>query len=177
MSAHLSNRLIIAAFEQEMARVKRTCESAIDQVADADLHTQLSPRQNSLAAIIQHVAGNMESRFTDFLTTDGEKPTRNREAEFADRHLPRPDLMALWNRGWQCTFAALAPLTDADLHRTITIRNEPHTVALALARQLGHQGWHAGQILLLAKHLVGDRWQYVTIAPGGTASFNKGKGL
>lgn len=173
----MSTRTVIAAFEQEMARMKRTCESALDQVAEPDLHTPISPRQNPLAAIVQHLAGNLESRFTDFLTSDGEKPSRDRESEFADRHLPRPELMALWNRGWTCLFTALKPLTDADLERTITIRNEPHTVALALTRQLGHQAWHTGQIVLLAKHLVGENWNYLTIPPKGTAAFNAARGL
>jgi hypothetical protein len=172
----MSERTVIEAFEKEMGRIKRTCESALAQVDDAALHLRLSPRQISLAAIVQHLAGNMESRFTDFLTTDGEKPTRDREGELADKGLPREELMALWERGWSCLFAASAPLTDADLGRVVTIRNEPHTVSLALTRQLGHQGWHAGQIALLAKHLVGDRWNYLTIPPGGTAAFNAARG-
>ena len=109
----------------------------------------------------------MLSRWTDFLTTDGEKPTRNRNAEFLDRQLPRDQLMTLWQQGWGCVFDALRPLTDADLARMVAIRNEPHTVALAIARQLAHYSWHAGQIALIGKHLVGHRWKYLTVPPGG----------
>ncbi len=170
-------RTVIEAFEREMARTKFLCEAALRQVDDAGLHATLSPRQNSLAAIVQHLAGNMDSRFTDFLTSDGEKATRNREGEFVDRHLGRADLMALWERGWKAAMDTLAGLTDADLGRIVRIRNEPHTVALALTRQAVHQGWHAGQIALLAKHLAGEKWAYLTIPPGGTAAFNAARGV
>ena len=167
----MTDHTALDAFETEFRKTKSACEKAMGQVHDAGLHAQLNPRQNSIAVIIQHMHGNMLSRWTDFLTTDGEKPTRDREAEFVDRQLPRADLMALWERGWACVFAALAPLTDADLSRTVTIRTEPHTVALAVARQLAHYSWHAGQIALIGKHLVGERWKYLTIPPGGSAEW------
>jgi hypothetical protein len=147
------------------------------QLSDAQLHQQINPLQNSIAAIVQHLAGNMESRWTDFLAADGEKPGRDREAEFVDRQLSRAELTDLWERGWRCVFDALAELSDADLSRIVTIRNEPHTVFQAIVRQVEHYGWHAGQIALIGKHLLGDRWNYLTIPPGGTAAFNKKLGI
>ncbi len=173
----MSQRTTIAAFEDEFRKTKAACEGAMRQLDEAQLHAQINPRQNGVAVIVQHLHGNMLSRFTNFLTTDGEKPTRNREGEFADRKLSREAMMALWEEGWRCVFAALAPLTDEDLARTILIRNEPHTVALAIARQLAHYGWHAGQIALIGKHLLGERWNYLTVPPGGSAAFNQKMGV
>jgi hypothetical protein len=135
----MSTRTTIEAFEHEFSQYKRLAEQAIAQVADdAAMHARINPRQNSIAAIVQHLHGNMLSRFTDFLSSDGEKPTRDREAECQDRNLSRQELMALWGEAWRCVFAATAPLTDADLGRTVTIRNEPHTVVLAVARPVAH---------------------------------------
>jgi hypothetical protein len=119
----------------------------------------------------------MISRFTNFLASDGEKPNRDREAEFVDKHLPRAQLMALWENGWQCLFDGLSVLRDEDLARIVTIRNEPHTVLQALVRQIGHYGWHAGQIALLAKHFKGEGWRYLTIPPQGTEAFNRKMGM
>ena len=147
------------------------------QLADDQLFARINPRQNSIAAIVRHLSGNMLSRFTDFLTTDGEKPWRHREGEFDDRPVPRAELTELWERGWRCVFDAIEPLTDADLSRVVTIRTEPHTVFQAINRQTAHYAYHVGQILLIAKHLKGDGWQYLTIAPGGTEQFNRGKGM
>ena len=173
----MSDRHLLQAFESEFRKTKRQAEAAMAQVDDAGLHTRLNPRQNSIAVIVQHMAGNLLSRFTDFLTTDGEKPWRGREGEFVDRQLSRPELIDLWERGWACLFGAIAPLTDADLERTVTIRREPHTVFLALVRQTAHYAWHAGQIALIAKHLKGEGWQYLTIPPGGSAEFNRKMGV
>ena len=173
----MSTRTTIEAFETEFRKTKSSCEAAIGQLDDAGLHARINPLQNSVAVIIQHLHGNMLSRWTDFLSSDGEKPTRNREAEFAERHLSRERLTGLWEEGWRCVFGALAELTDADLGRTVMIRNEPHTVALAIARQLAHYGWHAGQIALIGKHLLGDRWNYLTVPPGGSSAFNREQGV
>lgn len=170
-------RLILESFEDEFRKTKKLAEGAIAQVDDSGLHAQINPLQNSIATIMQHMAGNMISRWTDFLTSDGEKPGRNRESEFIDRNLPRAELMAFWERGWKCLFDALAPLSDADLGREVLIRREPHTVAMAIVRQIAHYGWHAGQIALIAKHLKGDAWKYLTVAPGGSQQFNRAKGL
>jgi hypothetical protein len=173
----MSTRTTIAAFEREFYRTKHYGETAIAQVNDLDLHEQINPLQNSIAVIVQHLHGNMMSRFADFLETDGEKPTRDRDGEFVDRGLARDQLTQLWNQGWGHVFDALAPLTDDDLWRIVTIRTEPHTVAMAMARQLAHYSWHVGQIALIGKHLVADRWKYLTIPPGGSAAFNARMGV
>ena len=173
----MQERTLLAALESEFRKTKALAEGAMGQVDDAGLYARLNPRQNSIAVVVQHMAGNMLSRFTDFLTTDGEKPWRDREGEFVDRRLSRPELTDLWDRGWACLFDAIAPLTDADLERTVLIRREPHTVFPALVRQTAHYAWHAGQIALIAKHLVGERWRYLTIPPGGSAEFNRKAGI
>lgn len=167
----------LQTFEDEFRKTKSMADRSIAQLSDEELHFQLNPVQNSVATIMQHVAGNMMSRWTDFLTTDGEKPTRNREGEFADRKLSRQQLLDLWTSGWDALFDALAPLTDADLTRIITIRNEPHTVLKAINRQTAHYTWHAAQIALIAKHLHQNTWQYLTIPPGGSAAFNQKMGV
>ena len=177
MSDAMNSRASVEVIEKQFRRTKGLVEGALAQVDDLSLHAQLSPRQNSIAAIMQHLAGNMLSRFTDFLTSDGEKPNRDREAEFVDKHLSRADLMTLWEGGWQCLFTSLAPLHDADLARTVTIRLEPHTVFQALIRQVDHYGWHAGQIVLLAKHFRGEGWRYLTVPPQGTEAFNRKMGM
>jgi hypothetical protein len=177
MSDKETNRSAIEAFEKEFRKAKSLTEGAIAQVSDKDLHTRINPRQNSIAAIMQHVGGNLVSRFTDFLTTDGEKPTRNRESEFVDANLSRQQLMDSWNRGWTCLFESLASLTDQDLPRMVTIRNEPHSVTLALIRSATHCHWHAGQVALIAKHLKGEGWKYMTVPPGGSAAFNARMGI
>src|SRR6478672_7281943 len=134
----MSSRAVLEAFEGEFLRSRRYVESAVEQVSDDQLHVAINPLQNSIAVIMQHMAGNMLSRFTDFLTSDGEKPTRDRDGEFVERNLDRRELMALWARGWECMFGAIGPLTDEDLSRVVTIRGEPHTVSAALARQVAH---------------------------------------
>jgi hypothetical protein len=161
----------------EFRKTKSMAERAMAQLADEQLFVKLNPRQNSIAAIVRHMAGNMLSRFTDFLTTDGEKPWRHRDSEFDDRVVPRAELMALWERGWRCVFDAIEPLTAADLSRVVTIRTEPHTAFQAINRQTAHYAYHVGQILLIAKHVKGDGWNYLTIAPGKTGEFNRDMGM
>ena len=174
----MSDRTAIEAFESEFRKTKATCEGAMRQVDDVGLHAQINDgRQNSIAVIVQHLHGNMLSRWTDFLGSDGEKPSRDRDGEFVERGLPRDELMRVWEEGWRCLFDALAPLTDADLGRTVMIRREPHTVGLALVRQMAHYSWHAGQIALIAKHLAGEKWKYLTVPPGGSGEFNRKMGL
>ncbi len=167
----------LQTFEAEFQKTKSQIDRSITQLADDELHFQLNPLQNSPACILQHIAGNILSRFTDFLTTDGEKPSRNRESEFTDRHLPREQLLAEWTTAWTTLFTALAPLTDEDLPKIITIRNEPHTVMQAVLRQSTHYAWHAAQIALIAKHLRQQTWQYLTIPPGGSSAFNQKMGI
>ena len=173
----MSGRVVFDAFEAEFMRSRRYVEAAVEQVSDEQLHVAINPKQNNIAVIMQHMAGNMMSRFTEFLTSDGEKPTRDRDGEFVDRNLDGAEVMAMWARGWECLFGAIGPLTDEDLARVVTIRGEPHTVSAALARQVAHYAWHAGQIALIAKHLKGEGWRYLTIPPGGSAEFNRRMGV
>jgi uncharacterized protein DUF1572 len=146
---------------------------AIAQTADVDLDRVLTPEGNSISLIAKHLAGNMRSRFTDFLTTDGEKPWRDRESEFNAPHPDRAALLADWESGWACLFAAIDPLDDDDLARIVHIRNEGHTVEEALHRQLAHYAYHVGQIVLLARSFAGPEWRSLSIPRGGSAAFNQ----
>lgn len=150
-------------------------EKAIAQVMDEDLHRVFGDDTNSIAVIIQHIAGNARSRFTDFLTSDGEKPWRDREGEFTERPATRDELMGDWASGWACLFTALDALTDADLERIIHIRNEGHTVQEALHRQLAHYAYHVGQIVVLARAFVGSAWVSLSIPRGKSQAFNAEK--
>lgn len=152
---------------------KKLGERAMSQVADGDLFAVLDCEANSIAIIVKHMTGNMRSRWTDFLTTDGEKPSRNRDAEFVDPPATRAALMKDWNDGWDCVLGAIEPLTDADLGRTITIRSEPHSVMQAINRQLAHYPHHVGQIVLLAKHFACDRWQSLSVPRNQSAEFTR----
>lgn len=169
----VASRPILSACLAEFKKIHEMCEAAIAQIDDSSLHVRVNPHQNSIGVIMQHMAGNMISRFTDFLTSDGEKPSRNRENEFQDRMLSRPELFELWDRGWQTLFEALSPLTDGDLESTITIRGQTHSVFQAINRQTAHYACHMGQILLIGKHLLGDHWKHLTIPPGGSDAFNQ----
>jgi Protein of unknown function (DUF1572) len=142
---------------------KRMAERAIEQIADDRLFALLDDEANSIALIMKHMAGNMRSRWTGFLTTDGEKPDRNRDTEFVDPPSTREALLGVWDDGWQRVFAALEPLTDGDLTRTVTIRGEAHSVMQAINRQLAHYACHVGQIVLLAKHFQGAHWKSLSI--------------
>jgi Protein of unknown function (DUF1572) len=142
---------------------KKMAERAMEQVSDDYLFVTLDGEMNSIAIIAKHMAGNMRSRWTDFLITDGEKPNRNRNGEFEQAPADRAELMAMWEAGWKCVFDALEPLSDADLGRTVTIRGEPHSVMQAINRQIAHYADHTGQIILLAKHFAGSTWQSLSI--------------
>src|SRR6516165_10914331 len=142
---------------------KRLGERAIAQVADEQLSASLDEESNSIAIIVKHLTGNMRSRWTDFLTTDGEKPTRNRDGEFVEPPGTREALMREWEAGWACVFAAMEPLNDADLGRTVMIRGEAHSVMQAINRQVAHYSMHLGQIILLAKHYSGAQWQTLSV--------------
>lgn len=152
---------------------KRLAERAMDQVTDEQLFATLDGEGNSIAIIVKHMAGNMRSRWTDFLLTDGEKPNRDRDSEFEQPPRTRAALLELWEAGWACLFSALRPLSDADMTRTITIRGEAHSVMQAINRQLAHYPHHVGQIVLLAKHFARDRWQTLTVPRKGSAEFNR----
>ena len=127
------------------------------------IREKLDPESNSIAILVKHIAGNMRSRWTDFLTTDGEKPGRDRDSEFEDPPATRQELLQMWEAGWTALFGALEPLVDADLTRTVTVRGEPYSVMQAINRQLAHYTGHIGQIVLLAKHFQSDRWQTLSI--------------
>jgi len=152
-------------------------EKTFIQLPDADLFRAPAPGSNSIAVIVQHLHGNMLSRWTDFLTTDGEKPWRDRDGEFEPGITTREELLHLWSEGWDRLFAAIDPLTDSDLDRIVHIRTEPHTVAQAITRQLAHVPYHTGQIVLLGKLFLGEDFQSLSIPKGGTAAFNSAKGL
>lgn len=152
---------------------KRLAERAMAQVSDEQLFTVLDEESNSIALVVKHMAGNMRSRWTGFLTSDGEKPDRDRDSEFVDPPPTRAALMETWEQGWNCLFAALEPLTDADLSCTITIRGQAHSALQAINRQLAHYPYHIGQIVLLAKHFAGRQWQSLTVPRNGSAEFNR----
>jgi uncharacterized damage-inducible protein DinB len=152
---------------------KNLAERAMAQVADEHLVTVLDGEANSIAVIVKHMAGNMRSRWTDFLTTDGEKPDRNRDTEFEDAPATREAVLALWEEGWQCLFAALEPLSEPDLQRTVTIRGEAHSVMQAINRQMAHYSYHCGQIVLLAKHFKHDDWKSLSVPRKQSTEFNR----
>jgi hypothetical protein len=164
--------VLIQSIDAEYRRYKALAEGALAQVAETQLSTSGPAEGNSLATICWHVAGNLQSRFTDFLTSDGEKPWRQREEEFEARTVTREALMAKWDAGWQTLLATLASLADADLTRTVTIRRQPLAVHEALHRSLAHVSYHVGQIVYLAHSLCGPAWKYLSIPPGGSAAYN-----
>src|SRR6266404_7115031 len=152
---------------------KKLGDRAIEPCPDADLFTTLDPESNSIATIVKHMTGNMRSRWTDFLTTDGEKPDRHRDTEFETPPQTRAELMALWETNWKLVFDALEPLTDADLGRKIPIRGEAHSVMQAINRQMGHYAYHVGQIVYLAKHFAGSNWKTLSVPRRQSAQFNE----
>ena len=152
---------------------KGLVERAIAQLSDEQLLAVLDGEANSIGVIVKHLTGNMRSRFTDFLTTDGEKPGRDRDAEFENPPGSRAELMALWEEGWNCVFTAIEPITEEDLQRSITIRGEAHSVMQAINRQVAHYAYHCGQIVLLAKHFKSGQWQTVSIPRRKSAEYNR----
>ena len=158
----------INAFEAN----KRLADRAVEQVPDDKLHVALDEETNSIAVIMKHVAGNLISRWTDFLTTDGEKPGRNRDDEFVNSFRSRAELLECWERGWTCLRETLQSLKPEDLGKTVLIRGEPHSVPLALQRSLGHTCYHIGQIVQVARIHAGKRWTTLTIPRGGSEQFN-----
>jgi len=152
---------------------KKLSEGAMEQVSDDQLFTALDEEMNSIAIIVKHMAGNMRSRWTDFLTSDGEKPDRNRDTEFVAPPATRGDLMRVWNDGWERIFQALEPLSNKDLEREVLIRGEAHSVMQAINRQLAHYAYHCGQIVFLAKHLKGNNWKTLSVPRNKSADFNR----
>jgi hypothetical protein len=152
---------------------KKLAERAMEQVTDEQLFANLDDEANSIAIVVKHVAGNMRSRWTDFLTTDGEKAGRDRDSEFVDPPATREALLETWEDAWARVFQALEPLSDADLGRTVTIRGEAHSVMQAINRQASHYAYHVGQIVLLAKHFAHERWQSLSVPRNRSAEFNQ----
>lgn len=164
--------VFIAAIINSFEANKRLADRAVEQVPDDKLHLALDANTNSIAVIMKHVAGNLTSRWTDFLTTDGEKPGRNRDDEFVDTFHSRVELLDCWERGWACLLTTLKALKPHDCGKTVTIRGEPHSVPLALERSLGHTCYHIGQIVQVARVHAGDKWNTLTIPRGGSEQFN-----
>jgi hypothetical protein len=152
---------------------KRLAEAAMEQVGDPELFRTLDDEMNSVAVIVKHMAGNMRSRWTEFLASDGEKPDRNRDREFIDPHGTRLDLMNLWDQGWKTLFAALSELSDRNLQDRVTIRGEAHSVMQAINRQIAHYAYHCGQIVFLAKHFKGGAWKSLSVPRNQSAEFNR----
>ena len=171
MSTNLADQLkdsLLMSFESH----KQLAERAMSQVSDDNLHRSLNPETNSIAVIAKHIAGNLKSRWTDFLTTDGEKPWRDRDDEFVDTFANRNELLQHWESGWQALFETLNTLQPDDFTKTVEIRGEPHTVSLAATRSLAHTAYHIGQIIQIARILAGDTWETLTIPRGQSEQFN-----
>lgn len=164
-------RAWLSAIESEYRRYRGLAESAAAQLDDAQFVRTAPGEGNSVATLFQHLGGNLKSRFTEFLTTDGEKPWRDREGEFAPAGPSRADRLAIWNEGWAALEGALASLADGHAATRVTIRGVPLTVPEALERSLAHVAYHVGQIVLLARSLRGPQWQWLSIAPGGSAAY------
>lgn len=150
-------------------------EKAMEQLQEEQLFRQYNEESNSIAILVNHIAGNMLSRFTDFLTADGEKPWRNRDAEFTNPFNNKEELMNRWNEGWDCLLKTLERLSDADLERVVYIRNDGHTVIEAINRQLAHYPYHIGQMVFTAKMLKNEDWQTLSIARNKSADYNNRK--
>lgn len=166
-------RTILSSFEIEFKRYRAKAEEAFAQLEDREMNLLAAPGGNSITVLVWHVSGNFESRFTEFLDTDGEKPWRRREEEFRPRTATRPELMEKWERGWAIVDGALADLTDEDLSRQVHIRGLGLSVAEALARSLAHLAYHVGQIVIMARNIRGEAWRYLSIPPGGSAAYNR----
>lgn len=168
LGAHLLDTYI-----NTFASQKKLGDKAISQLDEAGLFWSPEPNSNSIAVIVKHVSGNMVSRWTDFLTSDGEKPSRNRDDEFADDLTDQSQVLQTWEAGWSVLLATLATLTPDDLQRTVTIRGEPHTVIEAINRQVSHYGYHVGQIVYAAKAYRASEWSTLSIARNQSAAFNE----
>lgn len=165
---------LLDEIRRQMRGHKRLAEGALSQLKDGDFFVTLDPESNSIAILMKHIAGNMRSRFTDFLTSDGEKPDRYRDQEFELAERPsREELMRWWERGWSVVLGTLEGLKPEDLTRTVYIRQEPHTVVQALNRALAHYVFHIGQIVFLSKHLRSNEWKTLSVPRGKSEEFNR----
>ena len=164
---------VVHSIEAEYKRYKALADAAIAQVTDEELAAAAPGGGNSIEMMVRHVAGNLQSRFTDFRTSDGEKPWRNRDEEFEPVALNRGELLAAWEAGWKALFSAVSALTDGDLAETVTIRRQPLRIDEALHRSLAHAAYHVGQIVFLAKAMRGDGWRCLSIPRGMSEAFNR----
>jgi hypothetical protein len=165
--------MIISSIKYEYLRYKKLGEGAIIQTPENGLNKVFGDENNSISVIAAHISGNLNSRFTDFLTTDGEKPWRKRDAEFEERNLTKSELLQLWDDGWLVLFTTLDELSDDDLDKTVTIREKELTVADALHRSLAHVSYHVGQIVYIARMIVGKEWKSLSIPRGGSNAYNQ----
>ena len=165
------SRDFIGSIEGEYRRYKTLAEGAMDQLSEEELCSSATGTDNSIVVMVWHVSGNLRSRFSDFLSSDGEKSWRSRDSEFAPRQTTRVELMQKWEDGWQVLFKTLASLNDADMHKTVSIREVPLDVHEALHRSLAHASYHAGQIVYVAKSLRGDSWHYLSLPPGESEAY------
>jgi hypothetical protein len=165
--------MFVQDFTDEYARYRAVGEKALAQVSEEGLNRVVAPNGNSIAVIVRHVSGNFRSRFTDFLTTDGEKPARDREAEFAGGTYTRAEIDEAWRAGWAVLEKALDDLGEDDLQTTVKIRGQELSVHEALCRSLAHVAQHVGQIILLARIVATDDWKWISIPPGQSAQYNK----
>lgn len=172
MNDSLSGHYIENALK-EFRGMKALADKSFAQVSDEEFFRAIDPESNSIAVIMKHMAGNMRSRWTDFLTSDGEKPDRHRDTEFELESEDRRAIEERWEEGWRIVFEAIEPLKTEDLMRTVTIRREPHTIVEAVNRQLTHYGEHVGQIIFLAKHLKSSAWRTLSVPRGMSEAFNK----
>lgn len=177
MEGSPSARVFVDAVLETLQYQRRLVEGAVGQLGDEQIHTSIAPGTNPIAVILKHLAGNLRSRWTDFLTADGEKPDRDRESEFSDDGLARDEALARWAGAWEIMVRQVGALTAPDLARTVTIRGQAHTVARAICRALDHNAYHVGQIVLIAKILAGPTWKHLTVAPGGSRAFNASLGF
>jgi len=164
---------MVSSIAAEFRRYKSLGEGAIAQLNDAEFAQSPSADDNSVAVIVWHIAGNLRSRFTDFRTTDGEKPWRNRDEEFVARSVTREELLAKWESGWQALFTALAELTDADVDHKVIIRGLESSIGDALLRSLAHTSYHVGQIVYIAKAARGSEWKTLSIPKGQSSAYNR----
>jgi uncharacterized damage-inducible protein DinB len=168
-----SVRTVVSSIESEYRRYQRLGDESLRQLDSEALVRRPPGDGNSVAAIVWHIAGNLRSRFTDFLTTDGEKPWRDRESEFAQRTVSAAEVRAKWEDGWGVLFRTLDTLSDADLGRTVVIRGQSLSVLEALHRSMAHASYHVGQIVFLARSLRGERWEWLSIPPGKSDEYNR----
>ena len=167
------NRTTITAIESEFLRYRGLAEETFRQLDASEVTRRVQGDGNSVAILVWHISGNLRSRFTDFLTSDGEKPWRQRESEFEPREVDHQELQAKWEDGWRALQDALDALADEDLGRTVTIRGVPHSVLKALLRALAHLSYHVGQIVCLGKLFRGDAWETLSIPRGGSEDYNR----